>query len=321
MSEHLSPPDRSIRILPTEGYRQPGWPPDSPTGPGPLLQFVPWLIDRYASSRSVNVLIDDKGSFGPLYRATLDSKRLFLNETNRATMKRSRRRYLTELAAVGTAILAGCASGESTIANSTRSRNRTRPPSATSTGSPPGEMAANREETTLAGVPDGAETVSATVTRVVDGDTMEVTLEDGTEDTLRLLGVDTPETFSENEPDEYGLPTTIAAKDWLANWGDRATSFATDRLDGAEVTIAIDPESDRRGSYGRLLCYLIYTGSKSGSGGNGTNFNRQLLDQGARTRLRVDIRTPRGVRNRRTAGTTERCRSVGIRRERGNDCL
>lgn len=121
-------------------------------------------------------------------------------------------------------------------------------------------------------LPGASEAIEATVTRVVDGDTMEVTLADGTEDTIRLLGVDTPETYSENTPDEYGFPDTVAARDWLANWGDRATSFATDRLDGTDVIIGIDEESDRRGSFGRLLCYLYYDGE--------ANFNRQLLNRG-----------------------------------------
>jgi micrococcal nuclease len=121
-------------------------------------------------------------------------------------------------------------------------------------------------------LPGTSETIEATITRIVDGDTIEVTLADGTDDTIRLLGVDTPETYSENEPEEYGLPSTVAAKDHLANWGDQATSFATNRLDGTEVTIGIDPESDRRGSYGRLLCYLYYDGE--------TNLNRELLEEG-----------------------------------------
>ena len=45
----------------------------------------------------------------------------------------------------------------------------------------------------------------------------------------------------------------------------------TDELEGQEVRSETDPEADRRGSYGRLLVYL-YT--------DGTNFNRELIDQG-----------------------------------------
>ena len=59
---------------------------------------------------------------------------------------------------------------------------------------------------------------TATITRIIDGDTMEVRFEDGEEDTIRLLGVDTPETFTENDPAEFeGIPETTAGYDHLAN--------------------------------------------------------------------------------------------------------
>ena len=110
------------------------------------------------------------------------------------------------------------------------------------------------------------------VTRVIDGDTMEVRFPNGEVDTIRLLGVDTPETYGQNDPAEFdGIPDTTAGHDHLANWGDRATAVATDELDGQEVRIAVDPEADRRGSFGRLLVYVSYDGS---------DFNRKLLDRG-----------------------------------------
>jgi micrococcal nuclease len=53
------------------------------------------------------------------------------------------------------------------------------------------------------GIPHDAE--SATVRAIVDGDTMRVTLEDGTRDTVRLIGIDTPETRDPGSPVEcYG---------------------------------------------------------------------------------------------------------------------
>ena len=110
------------------------------------------------------------------------------------------------------------------------------------------------------------------VTRVVDGDTMEVRFPNGEVDTLRLLGVDTPETYGSNDPAEFeGIPNSVAGEDHLANWGDRASSFATDELDGETVRIEVDPQADRRGSYGRPLVYLYV---------DGQDFNRQLIDQG-----------------------------------------
>ena len=113
-----------------------------------------------------------------------------------------------------------------------------------------------------------------TVTRVVDGDTIEVRFPNGEIDTLRLLGVDTPETtLSRTDPAEFeGIPESPAGKDHLYEWGQKAETFATNRLDGQTVRIAVDPEADRRGSFGRLLTYVYYDG--------GTNFNKQLLDEG-----------------------------------------
>jgi micrococcal nuclease len=102
---------------------------------------------------------------------------------------------------------------------------------------------------------------------------MEVEFADGETDTVRLIGVDTPETsLGDVSPDEYeGIPETQAARDHLFNWGERASQFATDELDGQEVRVVTDPEGDRRGSFGRLLAY-IYADDQ--------NFNQQLLEQG-----------------------------------------
>lgn len=120
---------------------------------------------------------------------------------------------------------------------------------------------------------DGGDVRQATVTRVVDGDTVEVTFSNGETDTIRLIGVDTPETVSSNEnPAEYGIPDTTQGRNWLLHWGDEATSFAQDELDGSTIRVVTDPKGDERGSYGRLLAYIYY--------GDGTNFNRELLERG-----------------------------------------
>ena len=119
----------------------------------------------------------------------------------------------------------------------------------------------------------GGEARHATVTRVIDGDTMEVEFANGEEDTVRLIGVDTPETtLGDVNPGEYeDIPDTPAARDHLYNWGQQASQYATDELEGQEVRVVTDAEGDRRGSYGRLLAYL-YVGDE--------NFNRTLLENG-----------------------------------------
>ncbi len=116
---------------------------------------------------------------------------------------------------------------------------------------------------------------TVTVESVTDGDTMEVRFADGTVETVRLLGVDTPEsTVTQVSPDEWeSIPDTVEGRDWLANWAGRATGYARSELAGETVTIRVDPEADRRGYYGRLLVY-IYTDQSN------VAFNRKLLERG-----------------------------------------
>ena len=69
---------------------------------------------------------------------------------------------------------------------------------------------------------------TVTVTRVVDGDTVEISPAiDGIED-VRLIGVDTPETV---DPGEEVEP-----------YGPEASSFATDTLTGRDVELEFDQE-------------------------------------------------------------------------------
>ena len=77
------------------------------------------------------------------------------------------------------------------------------------------------------------------VTRVVDGDTIEVALGGGVED-VRLIGVDTPETVKPGEPVEC--------------FGPEASSFTSELLEGETVLLVLDQE--RRDVYDRLLAYV-----------------------------------------------------------------
>lgn len=121
--------------------------------------------------------------------------------------------------------------------------------------------------------PESGDTPTATVSRVVDGDTSEVRFEDGEEDTVRLLGVDTPETIASNEdPDRYdGIPDNTDGRDWLLNWGLEAKEYVRGQLDDEQIRVVTDPESDKRGSFGRLLAYIYLDGS---------NVNQLLLEKG-----------------------------------------
>jgi micrococcal nuclease len=151
----------------------------------------------------------------------------------------------------------------------------------TGPGAPGGGATATLPEAGT-GVPDDART--ATVTRVVDGDTVVVELEDGTEEKVRLIGVDTPEVHVEVTPDEFGIPDTEAGRSCLRTYGERASDYAERSLDGRTVRLAPDPDLDRRGYYGRLLAYVYV---------DGRSFNFALVRTGHARVFRSDF-TRRG---------------------------
>jgi micrococcal nuclease len=82
------------------------------------------------------------------------------------------------------------------------------------------------------------------VTRVVDGDTVEVQIE-GREEDVRYIGVDTPETVKPGEPVDC--------------FGPQASSFNHRMVEGREVRLVFDRE--RRDDYDRLLAY-VYLGDR-----------------------------------------------------------
>ncbi|WP_436932699.1 lamin tail domain-containing protein [Halosimplex halobium] len=113
---------------------------------------------------------------------------------------------------------------------------------------------------------------TVTVTNVVDGDTVDIEYQNGSTDTVRLLGVDTPETYGSVSPGEFeGVPDTQASRECLEAAGENASAYATDRLAGRTVTLQFDNQADRRGYYGRLLAYVQV---------NGSNFNYDLVETG-----------------------------------------
>jgi len=101
----------------------------------------------------------------------------------------------------------------------------------------------------------------ATVVDVVDGDTLDVRYRDGTTDTIRLLGVDTPEVHVENDPPEFeGVPDTAAGADCLREGGEAAGAAVRGRVAGERVRVVVDGTADRRDPYERLLAYVVHEG-------------------------------------------------------------
>ncbi|CAN5692350.1 hypothetical protein BH24ACT26_BH24ACT26_22930 [soil metagenome] len=93
------------------------------------------------------------------------------------------------------------------------------------------------------------------VTRVIDGDTIEVSRRGRIVD-VRLIGIDTPESVHPSEPVEC--------------FGKAASEFTRRHLEGARVRLAYDVE--RRDHYGRTLAYVFYEG--------GRMFNEILVAEG-----------------------------------------
>lgn len=114
---------------------------------------------------------------------------------------------------------------------------------------------------------------SVYVTSVTDGDTIDVEFSDGSKDTIRLLGVDTPE-LGDNTPTEWdGIPDNELGENWLNDWAINATEFMRTKVLDKTIDISFDSISEKRGSYDRLLTY-IYTKN------NKMSVNRQLISKG-----------------------------------------
>ncbi|TFE03380.1 thermonuclease family protein [Jeotgalibacillus sp. R-1-5s-1] len=129
------------------------------------------------------------------------------------------------------------------------------------------------------------ESLSGEVTYVVDGDTLDVQFDDGSEERIRLLLIDTPET---KHPSLGVQP-----------YGPEASEF-TSRLEGERVELELDvSERDR---YGRLLAYVWH---------NDEMFNEKLLEQGL-ARIAVYPPNTRYVDEFRAIEEKARSEGVGI---------
>jgi micrococcal nuclease len=98
--------------------------------------------------------------------------------------------------------------------------------------------------------------VAGEVTRVVDGDTIHVDL-GGTDETVRYIGVDTPESVKPGTP--------------VQCFAERASAHNEQLVGGEDVRLRFDVE--RRDRYGRLLAYVYRVG-------DGTFVNAALVRDG-----------------------------------------
>ena len=84
--------------------------------------------------------------------------------------------------------------------------------------------------------------IEKVVTKIVDGDTINVEPFDDGEDSVRLLGIDTPET------NYYGRSQGKHAED--------ATDFLKELI-GVGDTVRIETDEEERDRYGRVLAYVF----------------------------------------------------------------
>lgn len=107
----------------------------------------------------------------------------------------------------------------------------------------------------------------ATIVRVVDGDTLVVSL-DGAQERVRLIGIDTPEVHQSPKLNRDSQRSGQDKATILA-LGKQASAFTKQQLQGKTMGLELDVQP--RDRYGRLLAYVWV---------DGTLFNRQIVREG-----------------------------------------
>ncbi len=92
--------------------------------------------------------------------------------------------------------------------------------------------------------PQPSQVLIGVAVRAVDGDTLEVRLDDGDVETVRVIGVDTPETVKPDTP--------------VQCFGPQASAFEHAHTEGRRVRLLVGVEP--RDAYGRLLAYVWVLG-------------------------------------------------------------
>lgn len=95
------------------------------------------------------------------------------------------------------------------------------------------------------------------VIKDVDGDTIQVDM-NGTPETVRFIGIDTPETHKPNTP--------------VQCYGPEAAAYTKSQVEGKSVRLEADPLDTNRDRYGRLLRYIYLP--------DGTLLQDALVNQG-----------------------------------------
>ncbi len=122
--------------------------------------------------------------------------------------------------------------------------------------------------TACTGRPPGPADGLATVTHVVDGDTLDIQI-GGRDERVRLIGIDTPETKKPNTP--------------IQCYGPEASAFTASLLPVGS-TVRIERDVVGRDDYGRLLGYVHLIGDD----GSDTFANMVIIEQGYARPLTIE---------------------------------
>lgn len=104
---------------------------------------------------------------------------------------------------------------------------------------------------------EASPSATSKVIKVVDGDTVTVET-NGVKETIRIIGINTPETVDPRKPVEC--------------FGQEASTRAHELLDNQTITLEADPTQGERDKYDRLLRYVFLS--------NGSDFGKQMISEG-----------------------------------------
>lgn len=108
------------------------------------------------------------------------------------------------------------------------------------------------------------------VTKVFDGDTFEVLIA-GKKEKVRMLGIDTPESYDSDKLNSDALRTK-RDKETIKKLGQLSTKFTKSLIENKKILLETRPEDDDKDRYGRLLRYVYLP--------DGTHINKKIVEEG-----------------------------------------
>jgi len=162
----------------------------------------------------------------------------------------------------------------------------------------------NITEPEVDGLRPDRDQAEAIVTKVYDGDTIKVKLRNGGKATVRILGIDCPETTINEKCRKDRKRGWLSCEEQIP-LGKRAKRQALDRLLGETVTLRSGTDNGfKKGSYGRGLAYVHES--------NGRDFGFRMVRKGFCRDFSNVFEHPRmrSYRNQQYKGTDSRIKPL-----------